>query len=118
MDTQQLLDLEERFWKGDADFYQENVIDQARMAFADPVGVLTKDAAVSSISESSRWTSVDFEDVHGVALRDGVALLTYRAVARRGPHDSAYSARASSVYVDEGGWKLAFHQQTPIQNDV
>ncbi len=47
-------------------------------------------------------------------LGDGVALLRYRF---RGSRDgSKYEAVLTSVYVedDDGAWKLAHHQQTPV----
>jgi hypothetical protein len=50
-----------------------------------------------------------------VELSDGVALLTYKAKAKR-EDGSEYAALASSVYIKERkSWKLAFHQQTPVQ---
>lgn len=45
---------------------------------------------------------------------DDIAILTYRARADRG-EDERYRALVSSGYVRRGGeWKMAFHQQTPL----
>jgi len=42
-------------------------------------------------------------------------LVTYKATAHRAGEPKPYRARASSAYVHDGRhWKLAFHQQTPL----
>jgi hypothetical protein len=109
---QQLLDMEARFWKGSADYYARNLAADALMVFGDPVGVMDRDETVRSIADAPRWQDVAFEDVAFVVLTPDAAVVTYRASARR--EDGAqYIARASSAYVNRGGWRLAFHQQTP-----
>jgi hypothetical protein len=63
------------------------------MVFPDPAGVQVKDEISSSVAGPSRWIDV--------------------AHALESP--KPYLARASSAYVHNGrGWKLAFHQQTPL----
>lgn len=114
--TDQLLDLEEQFWKSDADFYRDNLTPDALMVFADPIGAMTKQTIVESISAAPRWRSVEFRDVAHVPLTSDVMLLTYRATAERDGAEAPYAARASSVYVKAAsGWQLAFHQQTSIR---
>ena len=111
---QQLLDMEQRFWKGDAAFYREHLIEGALMVFAEPVGVLTKEETVDAIAAGPRWAEVAFDAVHTVRLGDDAVLLTYRATARRSGDGSDYTALTSSVYVRrDSSWRLAFHQQTP-----
>ncbi|HSK17608.1 MAG TPA: nuclear transport factor 2 family protein [Longimicrobiales bacterium] len=110
----QLLHLEEQFWTSDETFYRDNLTPDALMVFADPVGAMTKQAIVESISAAPRWRSVEFRDVTHVPLTSDVILLTYQATAERDGGDASYTARASSVYVQRGSrWRLAFHQQTP-----
>jgi hyaluronan synthase len=84
-------------------------------AFADPVGVLTRDQVLQSVSDSSRWAQVSFEDTHIIHLSDDTCILSYKARAHRSTgHNHAYIARACSAYVRRNGnWKMAFHQQTP-----
>jgi hypothetical protein len=110
----QLLKLEERFWKGDADFYRRNLTDDSLMVFAEPVGILTKDQTVQAVAAGPRWAEVQFREVRVVRLTDGAAVVTYKARARHEGGDSEYSALVSSAYVNRrGSWKLAVHQQTP-----
>lgn len=111
----QLLHLEEQFWKADADFYRDNLTPDALMVFADPIGAMTKQAIIESIGAAPRWHRIQLEDVTQVPLTSDAMLLTYRATAEREPAEGSYAARASSVYVKCGDvWQLAFHQQTPV----
>ena len=108
-----LIALEEQFWKGNADFYRQRLTADALMVFPDPVGVLGKEETVASISQAPRWRDVEFTEVRAVMLATDAALLVYRATARRVEH-ATYVTRASSAYVrQEGVWTLAFNQQTP-----
>jgi hypothetical protein len=111
---EELLELEERFWLGDAGFYERSLDGDAVMVFADPVGVMKKDAIVESIRSAARWQSVQMADLSWLQLSPDVALLTYRATAAREADAEPYRARTTSVYVrrDER-WLLSFHQQMP-----
>jgi hypothetical protein len=115
---QQLLDVENRLWKNDAELYHDNLITEALLVFPE-TGIITRDVAVDAIltenAEGRRWAEVDFEGVRSVRLAEDVALLTYRVTARWEHDESAYLALASSIYVKrDGAWKLAFHQQSPL----
>jgi hypothetical protein len=114
----QLLEVEKRLWRNDAELYHDNLTDEALLVFPE-TGVITRDVAVDAIlvenAEGRRWAEVDFEEVRSVQLTEDVALLTYRVTARWEHEASEYPALASSVYVKrEGAWKLAFHQQSPL----
>jgi len=110
----QLIDQEERFWKGDADFYEQHLTDDSLMVFAEPVGMLNKDRTVRTIASAPRWVTVAFEEPRIVHVREDVVLLAYKARASGEDDGAEYVTLASSLYVKgKGGWKLAFHQQTP-----
>ena len=111
---EQLVELEQRFWDGGADVYEEFLDDQALMVFPAPVGVLVRDETIASIEAAQRWTEARFDDVRLLPLTDDVVVLTYRASARREEDTTEYRAVASSVYVLRAdGWRLAVHQQSP-----
>ena len=114
----QLLDVEKRLWRNDAQLYHDNLLEEALLVFPE-TGVIARDVAVDAIlaenADSRKWAEVGFEEVRGVRLTEDVALLTYRVTARWAQEDSEYLAVASSVYVKrEGAWKLALHQQSPL----
>jgi uncharacterized damage-inducible protein DinB len=108
-----LLSREQEFWKGDADFYRQNLTDDSLMVFAEPIGVLTKEATVASIAGGARWAEVSFDHARLLRLGRDAVLLTYKADARR-DDGSTYAALVSSAYVHtDRGWQLSFHQHTP-----
>ncbi|HEX2266681.1 MAG TPA: nuclear transport factor 2 family protein, partial [Actinomycetota bacterium] len=112
MNKERLLEIEEQFWKGDADFYRKNVADDALFVFSQPVGVLNKDQCIEAIQDGERWADVTFDDVRVVELSAGVAAIVYGANAKTAT-GSGYSAMATSVYVQRNGWTLLLlHQQS------
>jgi hypothetical protein len=76
-------------------------------------GVSSRDS-IASQADADRWHDVHL-DVEGfLQPTEDVALLTYRARAVRAD-EKPYAARVSSGYVKrDGGWKMMFHQQTPL----
>jgi hypothetical protein len=118
----QLTDIERKLWANDAALYKNNLIEKALLVFPE-TGVITRDIAVDAIltenAEGRRWAEVEFGEVRTLRLADDVVLLTYKVAARWEHEQAKISALASSVYVERGsGWKLAFHQQTPIHGGL
>jgi uncharacterized protein DUF4440 len=112
-----LFSLEEKFWTEGADYYRRNLAHAAIMVFPDPAGVLVKDEIASSLGHKARWSNVALEEHRLLELSDRAAVVSYKATAMRPDGGEPYIARASSAYVRDGaGWKLAFHQQTPIKH--
>jgi uncharacterized protein DUF4440 len=113
--SDRLFGLEEQFWRGGSDFYRRNLADDAVMIFPDPAGVMIKDEICSSLEQSPGWEEVLLEEHRVMELDEHAAIVTYKATAIREGDNVPYVARASSTYVRDGaGWKLAFHQQTPL----
>jgi hypothetical protein len=117
----QLIDIERKLWTNDAVYYKENLVDEALLIFPE-TGVIARDVALDAIvtenREGRRWAEVEFADIRSLLLAQDVALLIYRVAARWAHEQSKGSALASSVYVNRGGiWKLAFHQQTAIEEN-
>jgi hypothetical protein len=117
-DRNTLLRMEREFWLGDAVFYRANLAMKSMMIFPDPIGVMTRSQVLESLEKSPRWDHVTMEDVRTLELDNGSVILTYRAFATRGKQQFSYSVLAGSLYVrEENGWKLAFHQHTPIRRE-
>ncbi len=114
----QLLALEEGFWTAvdRAGYYSEHLAGDAVMVFPAPYGIFDEEAIMGSIDSTPPWKAVRIDHANVVRLRDSAAVLAYRAEAQDGTGGS-YSAYAASAYVkqDDGAWRLAFHQQTPIE---
>ena len=112
----ELLAIERALWTGGADVYLRNLDDDCLVAFSEMGGVSTRQQIAASVDngEGGRWREVLIELEGLLQPRRDVALLTYRASAVRGEHER-YQARVSSGYVRrEDGWKMMFHQQTPL----
>jgi hypothetical protein len=113
-----LLNIERKLWTNNAVLYKDNLTEDCLLVFPE-TGVITRDKAVDAIrkenEEGRRWSEAYFDELHSRRLANDVALLTYRAVARWEHEESTITVLASSLYLKrEGAWKLAFHQQTPI----
>jgi len=113
-----LLQIERELWRSDARLYRHRLHDNAVLVFAE-AGVMDKTSALNAIEqqggEDRRWEDVSFSDARAVEFTDDAAMLTYRADARKAGDGSPYAALASSLYTKRAGqWKLAFHQQTPL----
>ena len=110
----ELLELEKRFWTGNAEFYRDNLDDHCLTAFAEMAGVFDKDDIAKTVGESQRWSDVELAPKGLVEPAADFVVLTYQASATRGDGDR-YHALVSSGYVKRNsGWKLAFHQHTPL----
>jgi hypothetical protein len=115
-----LLDIERMLWTNDPVFYENNLIEEALLIFPE-TGVITRAVALEAIrqetAEGRRWAEVEFNEVRTEQLTDSTYLLTYTVAARWEHERSKVFALASSVYIKRDGvWKLAWHQQTPIQD--
>lgn len=106
-----LLALDERLAGGGKDEYLELLIDDAILVV--PGTVLSKEDTIAAMGKSPGWDDITLSEGQLTKLSPTSAVVTYRFDGRRG--DSKYSAIMSSAYVEqEGAWKLAVHQQTPV----
>jgi hypothetical protein len=113
-----LLRTERELWTNNALLYQDTLVPEALLVFPE-TGVITRDVAVEAIrqenAEGRRWAEVHMQQVRTLSLSDDAVLLTYRVAARWQHEQAPIEALASSAYVRrDGRWKLAFHQQTPL----
>ncbi len=108
----ELLEIERGFWTGGPEYYRTHVDEICLLAFSGMTGIYGN-AAIAKSVEGARWKDVEINPVGVVEMTAGAAILTYRALAMR--DDAPYRALCSTGYVKrEGGWKMAFHQQTRI----
>ena len=106
-------DIERRLWLEGAAAYAAHVDPECVMVFAAPVGVLSGPAIAESLTGAPRWAEVEMEDAHLARPSDDLAVLAYRADARRSGGEP-YRAWCTSTYRRVGGaWALVQHQQTP-----
>jgi hypothetical protein len=118
---QQLVAIERKLWKNDAVLYEQNLIPEALLVFAE-TGVITRDVALDAIrkenAEGRRWADVKFDDIRTLQLGNDAALLTYKATARwQGQSDQMIALCTSAYTLRDNAWKLALHQQTALSTE-
>ena len=112
----ELVAIERTLWTNDRQVYDGRLDDRAVLVFPE-TGVMHRASALEGIERENRdgrrWAEVAFADVEVVSVMPDIALLTYRADARREGESTIRSVLASSLYArrDRGG-RLAFHQQS------
>lgn len=118
IDATELLDLEHETWKALGDpasaqaFYDRFLADDVLMLLPGGLVIDDRDTVIQSM-EGAGWDRHELSDEYVLKLSEDSAVVGYRATAHRG--DQAYTALFSSTWVrGDDGWKLAFHQQTPV----
>ena len=107
-----LLAHERALATGDGDTYRARLTEDAVLIV--PGQALDRSTAVAAMDVSPGWDEVELRSPEVRRLAAGAALLTYRFSGRRG--QTRYTALMGSVYVErDGDWRMAFHQQTPLE---
>lgn len=110
----EILAIERQLWTGGREAYERDVDERCLVAFTGMAGVLGRDAVAASTEGAPRWRDPHLEVQGLLEPVAGLAILTYRARASRGDGE-VYEALVSSAYTRRpDGWKLVFHQQTPL----
>lgn len=114
----ELFAIEEGFWLGDQAFFRDHLDDRCLLAFpqmGEMHGVKSRDeVAATASTQPGRWKDLNMSDRHVVRPAEDVAIISYRADVKRFDGEP-YAALIGSGYVKrDGGWKLAFHQHSPI----
>jgi hypothetical protein len=108
-----LWTIEHRLWLDGAEAYADLMAPRCVMAFA-PMGILQDQAIVDSLRGAPRWTFVEMTGQVLARPMPDLAILAYRARARRDGADP-YAALCTSTYLRLGErWRIAQHQQTPL----
>jgi hypothetical protein len=109
-----LLAIEDNFWTGGPEAYREHADAKCLVAFTEMAGVMAN-ADIAKSAEKGRWKDVSLTSKGIAKLSDTSAVITYECDAKR-KDGKPYKALVSSGYVKrEDGWRLAFHQQTPLK---
>ena len=115
---EELFAIEDGFWLSGEDHFLEHVDQECLLAFpqmGEMHGVFARERVAATATNSNRWRDLRLGDRHLLRVDDQVAIISYRADAMRAD-GQPYSALVSSAYVQRSdGWKLAFHQHSPVE---
>ena len=114
----ELYDIEEGFWLKGRDHFLDHLDEQCLLAFpqvGQMHGVYSRDEVTSTAStEPGRWRDLKVSDRQMIQPTPDLSIISYRAEVLRGDGEP-YAAMVSSGYARrQGGWKLAFHQHSPV----
>jgi hypothetical protein len=114
---QDLFDIEQGFWLSGGEYFTAHLDDQCLLAFpqaGEMHGVFAREHVAATATPSNRWRDLVMAHRHLLRVDEKVAIISYRADVTRAD-GQPYSALVSSAYVKrEDGWKLLFHQHSPV----
>lgn len=112
-----LFDVEQGFWLSGTEHFSEHVDHECLLAFpqmGEMHGVYSREHVAATATASNRWRDLRVTEHYMIQPNEGTAIISYRADVIRADGEP-YSALVSSAYVQrKDGWKLAFHQHSPI----
>lgn len=110
--------VEEGFWLAGEEHFLAHLDAQCLLVFpqaGEMHGVQPREVVAASASTPGRWRDLTISDRHCLQITDEVVVLSYRADVSRFD-GMPYAALVSSGYVRRAeGWKLAFHQHSPVE---
>ena len=108
-----LLAIESELWMGGPEAYRTHTDDQCLVVFAKMAGTMSRED-IAKAAEKGRWRDVKMQEKGLSKLSDSSVVISYECTAT-GKDGKPHHAYVSSGYARrDGGWKLAFHQQTAI----
>lgn len=114
----ELFEVEQGFWLSGQEHFLEHLSNECLLAFpqmGEMHGIFPRDRVAATATSANRWRDLRVTERHLLRLHENVAIISYRADVTRADGEP-YSALVSSAYVrQDSGWKLSFHQHSPIQ---
>lgn len=114
MDDERVWEFESGLWTGDEEHYRALIDEHCLMVLPAPANLVSGEEAMAAVAATPRWTDVDFEERLVSRPEEGLIVVAYRVVARRG--DQSYRAQCSSTIRRRAheDWQVVQHQQTPL----
>lgn len=117
-DAADIYRIEEGFWLSGKEHFLAHLDEQCLLAFpqaGEMHGVSTREEVAATASIPDRWRDLQLTNRQLLQPVPDVVILSYRADVRRAD-GQPYSALIGSAYVRRpDGWKLTFHQHSPIE---
>lgn len=112
----ELYQIEEGFWLKGKEHFLDHVDEQCLLAFpqtGEMHGVHSRAEVAATATDANRWRDLVMKDRQLLECGD-FAIISYRVEVTRADGE-IYTALVSSGYARRpDGWKLAFHQHSPV----
>ena len=112
-----LFELERGFWLEGEQYFLETLDDKCLLAFpqmGEMHGVRLREEIAATATMPGRWRDLKVSNRDLIRPTPEIAIITYRADVARAD-GLPYAALVGSAYVRRSdGWKLAFHQHSPL----
>ena len=112
----ELYQIEEGFWLKGKEHFLDHVDEQCLLAFpqtGEMHGVHSRAEVAATATDANRWRDLAMNN-RQLLERGDFAIISYRAEVTRADGEP-YTALVSSGYARRpDGWKLAFHQHSPV----
>jgi hypothetical protein len=113
----QLFAIEEGFWLKGEEHFLAHVDERCLLVFpqmGEMHGVHPREVVAATAKYPTRWSDVTMSDRQLVRPGEDVAVISYRVDATQAD-GKPYAALIGSAYAKrDDGWKLAFHQHSPM----
>ncbi|WP_334192538.1 hypothetical protein [Pararhodobacter sp.] len=114
---QELFTIEEGFWLSGRAHFLAHLDASCLLAFpqaGEMHGVQTRENVARTATSENRWKDLRMTDRSLLRPSAELAIISYRADVIRADGEP-YAALIGSAYIRrEEGWKLAFHQHSPL----
>ncbi|NJC34974.1 hypothetical protein GGR88_002488 [Sphingomonas jejuensis] len=119
MDDDRVWDFETKLWKADEAFYRDNLDDKVIMVMPSPFGVMDGEQVIKGVSDTPRWSTVEFSEQRISRIQYGLLVAGYRVHADK-EDAPTYEAWCTTTYRldDQDKWWVVQHQQTPIHHQA
>jgi hypothetical protein len=99
--------------KGDVEFFERTLTEDARLIFPGESNTYTKAECVAAMVGHPVYHQYDLTDPHVVHIGESTAVFTHRATVMHEQQERPRSVVASTVLVrQDGEWRMALHQWT------
>lgn len=114
MDDKRVWAFEESLWRASDEHYHNRVDDACVMALSHKPYVFAGEAAIEAVSHTPDWDSVEFSDQNVSRPEEGLIVIAYRVIARKG--ETSFHAACSSTYRRRGhdDWTVVQHAQVAL----
>jgi hypothetical protein len=114
LDDDRIWHFERDLWIGGADVYRERVSDDVVMALPAQPFLYDAEGAIKAVTDTPRWESVDFAETRVHRPQEGLIVIAYHVVAKRGQESYRAACTSTLRRLSHEHWDVVQHSQMPF----